>query len=100
MWYQNINGATIEFGTQNDDKAYSPFAYITFLKSHKNDTVIGWKRFPIMIGKYSGRPFQISMDVKRNLKSADGSFLAVDNIRLINCASGTKIPRKIEIFKQ
>ena len=105
MWYKDLNGASIEFGIQtitpNKDQAssrigYLPFHYIPFIDDLKgpgkikNDTSNNWKTFRIPVHQYSNNPFQLSIDVRRSKShSPSNSFLAIDELKLVNCA-----PRK------
>ena len=97
MWYEEINGARIEFGIQTsttvEGKAslvtYSEFHSILFVNDPKNDTSKGWKTFKIPIHQYN-HPFNFSIDVKRSLlHSPQHSFLAISELKLVDCA-----PRK------
>ena len=49
-----------------------------------------WKSFHVRYGRYLD-PFSISIDFKRSRKSQYGSFLAINDIRLINCEPGKLI---------
>ena len=103
MWYENINGARIEFGIQTSTTqgkaslvTYSEFHSLLFVdvdNNHervKNDTSKGWKTFSIPIHQYND-PFNFSIDVKRSiLHSPKNSFLAISQLKLEDCA-----PRKL-----
>ena len=100
LWYEEINGARIEFGIQTETQTgdnrefftYSEFHSILFIddpkEKIKNDTSHGWTTFSIPVHQYN-TPFKLSIDVKRNIQSPNHSFLALDELRLIDCA-----PRK------
>ena len=102
LWYEEINGARIEFGIQTETQTegqhilntystYSEFHSILFVDTTgvKNDTSHGWKTFGIPIHQYN-TPFKLSIDVKRSiLHSPNNSFLAIDELKLVDCA-----PRK------
>ena len=101
MWYNEINGARIEFGIQTgtpvEGKAslvtYSEFYSLLFvndMKTVKNDSSNGWKTFKIPVHQYN-HPFNFSIDVKRSIfHSPKKSFLAISELKLVNCA-----PRKL-----
>ena len=104
MWYNEINGARIEFGIQTgtpvEGKAslvtYSEFYSLLFVDdpkiSVKNDTSSGWTTFKIPVHQYN-HPFNFSIDVKRSIfHSPKKSFLAISELKLVNCA-----PRKLLI---
>ena len=48
----------------------------------------GLQNYTIPIGRHDEEPFSISMDVKRSLKAAYISYMAVDHVRLVNCQPG------------
>jgi hypothetical protein len=49
-----------------------------------------WVRVQTRYGRYID-PFSVSIDVKRSRKSLGKSFLAIDDIRLVNCEPGTTV---------
>merc|ERR1712223_525757 len=78
LWYEEINGARIEFGIQTETQTgdnrefftYSEFHSILFIddpkEKIKNDTSHGWTTFSIPVHQYN-TPFKLSIDVKRNI---------------------------------
>ena len=48
-----------------------------------------WQRFQVPIGRYLD-PFSVSIDISRHRDSAPRSFIAVDSVRLLHCAPGTR----------
>jgi len=87
MNYDKIEGAIVEFGTQNLAKAYSAIKILSFAKDNSS-SFQSWKTFDVKFGRYLD-PFSISIDIRRSQRSRYGSYFAIDSVRLHNCEPGT-----------
>ena len=89
MSFENMQGTEIEITTQNRARAFTPIANIAIQRS--NQTTQGqWRRFRVKIGRYSN-PFLVSVDIARHKDSKRIAFIAIDKVRLIDCAPGKSI---------